>query len=1542
MNILPPTSRFVQKLALLSVFVAGSNIFAANYYNFGNNGTQIDLAAQYSNTDGSTTAATVNPGSADDLFFYNSTVTSPVSLTLLSGTSTKNYGSMTFGSNVGALQINRAASPAGSNTAMYIWSGGITLEAGAGPVTFGGTSQNIHVGISADNTITNNSSSDLTFNRFFFGGTSGATRNVTISGSGSGNIVFPNLIIYYAGRDLAITVDKSGSGKMIVNGNGNYTGATTINAGTLQIGDGGTAGNLSPSSVITVNGTLAFNRTDTLTQGTDFASAISGTGNIVQDGTGTLVLSANNTYTGATTVNAGTLTLSASDSLSDSSTIVVNGGEFALDAVNETVSSVTIAGGTISGSTGVLQATGGFTLQSGTVSGILGGTGSATKSGTGTVVLTGANTYSGGTTVSGGTLKIGNAGITGSLNGTITTQGVGVLEFNRTDATTVSNTLAGNGTFRQIGGNTLTLDGTNTTNGTISVTSGTILFSGAGALPSNGSLSASSNGTLSVADGTTRNSTLAGGLTMSSANFVFDINASASDLVAFSGAASLSGTNLVKLNLSNATAGSWTLMSASSGLDGGTWSLDTDSFIPGAFTWSLSSSSTALTLTAVGSSNNFYWTGNTSSSWGTADNWSSDSAGSSPRATTPGVGDDVFFTATTASNLSTTLGANFTVNTISITDPGVSIAAGNTLTANASTALAFLVSADSGTTTLAASLAGANAGLTKSGNGSLILSGANTYGGGTTINGGTLTISGGAAISDSGAVVLGNVAGTVFSISTSETIASLQGGGASGGNVSIATGQTLTVGETGTNTFSGVIAGVGNLVKTGAGTMLLDGANTYSGSTTISAGTLQIGAGFLTGSINSTSAIANNGELVFNRSNSLTISAAISGSGGIKQLGTGTTLLTANNTYTGATTISAGTLQVGNGGASGSISTTSGIVNNGLLVFNRSSNITLSAPISGNGALTQSGSGTVVLSGSNSYTGTTTIAAGSLKLDNAGAIGGGGSIVFTGGSLVYSANNTVDISSRINSSTSAITIDTNGQNITFASAVGVSNSGGLVKNGTGTLVLAGINAFTGATVVNAGTLQLGNTGAGSGYLTNFNITNNGTLIFNRGSTSSLGGYFISGTGDVVLSSSALVQFTGSGGYTGSGSLIVNNGTLYFDQSNQISNSASLEINGGTFRMGTGQSDTVLALAMTSGSIIADGASNTLTATNGFAIEGGTLSSNVSLGGSGSLTKNGTGTFILSGSNSYSGGTTLNAGTLVIGNTAAAGSGSIVQTSNSSLLKVDVTGTINNAISVYTLLASQTATLSGAVTVNNATFEVDSGDTLTISSTINGTGGVTKNGDGALILSGSNTYSGATTVNAGTLEAANANALGTNAAVTVNGGSLLVSADAAINSKTLTLASSATGNGTAASLVFSGTYNGTAGSLTLSEDSIIDLGTGSVHIHFADIAMGIYSLSIYNWTGTTLWDGGDGNNTDQFYIDRTLTSGELNKISFYSGLDNSSFVGTAYQLSGGSFNNQVIPVPEAETWLAASALLGGAGFAWVKRRRSGKVGAGRRV
>ena len=98
-------------------------------------------------------------------------------------------------------------------------------------------------------------------------------------------------------------------GTLVLTGTNTYTGTTTINTGALQLGNGGTTGALSPASTIADNGTLTFNRSDTVTQGTDFGVVIAGSGGIVQAGSGTLVLNNMNNYSGATTINGGTLKL---------------------------------------------------------------------------------------------------------------------------------------------------------------------------------------------------------------------------------------------------------------------------------------------------------------------------------------------------------------------------------------------------------------------------------------------------------------------------------------------------------------------------------------------------------------------------------------------------------------------------------------------------------------------------------------------------------------------------------------------------------------------------------------------------------------------------------------------------------------------------------------------------------------------------------------------------------------------------------------------------------------------------------------------------------------------------------------------------------------------------------------------------------------------------------------------------------------------------------------------------------------------------------
>ena len=99
-----------------------------------------------------------------------------------------------------------------------------------------------------------------------------------------------------------------------------------------------------------------------------------------------------------------------------------------------------------------------------------------------------------------------------------------------------------------------------------------------------------------------------------------------------------------------------------------------------------------------------------------------------------------------------------------------------------------------------------------------------------------------------------------------------------------------------------MISGSGTLTQAGAGTTILTGANTYTGTTTISAGTLQIGSGGTAGTLG-TGAVTDSAALIFNETDSNTVANVISGSGTLTQAGSGTTILTGANTYTGTTTI---------------------------------------------------------------------------------------------------------------------------------------------------------------------------------------------------------------------------------------------------------------------------------------------------------------------------------------------------------------------------------------------------------------------------------------------------------------------------------------------------------------------------------------------------------------------------------------------------------------------------------------------------------------
>ncbi|EMN1932375.1 autotransporter domain-containing protein, partial [Burkholderia ambifaria] len=219
----------------------------------------------------------------------------------------------------------------------------------------------------------------------------------------------------------------------------------------------------------------------------------------------------------------------------------------------------------------------------------------------------------------------------------------------------------------------------------------------------------------------------------------------------------------------------------------------------------------------------------------------------------------------------------------------------------------------------------------------------------------------------------------------------------------------LTLNGSAASTFGGVIGGTGAVTVAGTGTQTLTGANTYTGGTTINGGsTLALGSG---GSLASTGAVnlAGTGAtfdvsgaagtqtigtlsgaagstvnlganaLALNGSGNGTFDGVIGGTGGVTVAGTGVETLTGSNTYTGGTTIaSGGTLQLGNGGTSGSV--VGNVVDNGALIVNQSGSVTLANVLSGTGSLTQAGSGALTLTGINTLSGPTTVAAGTLDV----------------------------------------------------------------------------------------------------------------------------------------------------------------------------------------------------------------------------------------------------------------------------------------------------------------------------------------------------------------------------------------------------------------------------------------------------------------------------------------------------------------------------------------------------------------------------------
>ncbi|MBM3852211.1 MAG: hypothetical protein FJ399_03555 [Verrucomicrobia bacterium] len=554
-------------------------------------------------------------------------------------------------------------------------------------------------------------------------------------------------------------------------------------------------------------------------------------------------------------------------------------------------------------------------------------------------------------------------------------------------------------------------------------------------------------------------------------------------------------------------------------------------------------------------------------------------------------------------------------------------------------------------------------------------------------------------------------------------------------------GFTLTLDGTSTNASNAIaepISGTGGLTKSGSGTWTLSGANTYSGLTTVSAGTLVFGhaTDTIDGAITvsgGTLSLGTNSDTVgavtlssgnitsstgvltgtsYSLTDTGTISARLGGTGALTKTGSGTATLSGANTFTGTTTISAGTLSIsaennlgGNPGAfnAGQLTLNGGTLNTsatfsiddanrgvtlgasgGTFDTNASTTLTIANVIAGTGALNKTGSGALTLTAANTFSGLTTVSAGTLNLGHASDTLDG-AITVSGGTLALGANSdtvgAVTLSSGSITSTTGVLTGTSYSltNTGNISAI-LGGTGTLTKSGAGTATLSGANTYTGATTISQGTLQL-NANAPSGSAgTLGNATSNVTI--NDASTGSNNTALLIGTSGVSVGRNIDVVNFGSGTTTLGGSIASGTGTF-------------------TGGITLGKNATLTA----------DGTSNITFSTGAIT-------------GTGGITKTGDGTVTLSGTNLFGGAVAVNAGTLALTNSSALGSGTAgVTVANGATLSLQnnitvnkgdltITGSGAGGAGALTNVSGSNSYANSIVLGGNATISTQSG-TLTL-------------------------------------------------------------------------------------------------------------------------------------------------------------------------------------------------------------------------------------
>ncbi len=478
---------------------------------------------------------------------------------------------------------------------------------------------------------------------------------------------------------------------------------------------------------------------------------------------------------------------------------------------------------------------------------------------------------------------------------------------------------------------------------------------------------------------------------------------------------------------------------------------------------------------------------------------------------------------------------------------------------------------------------------------------------------------------------------------------------------------------------------------TSGGTVTISGAQTAANGLNFAVDGYTIsGDGLaLTAANRATNAINVAGEATVTFANALTADNGFSKTGG------GRMLVVGDVTATGGVSVTTGTLAIGNGGTAGSLAGDASVSGGAVLVFNRSDAVSYAGGLSGDGSVRKEGSGLLTLSGTGMPTGGITLAAGTVGLGSADALGSAGTIAFTGGGLQFSAANTADYSSRFSSAAGqAYRLDTNGQTVTLGSGL-ASPDGSLTKLGDGTLVLTGSSTFSGPTTIEAGALQLGS-GAAGGSVAGA-IVNSGTLILNRSDATTLGNA-ISGSGLVRKLAANTVTLTASNSFLGG--TFLEQGNLQVNAAGALgSGTVTITNAGGNTRLLLGGTDTTLANPVVVSGVQNPGVGNgVISVTSGTAtITGPITLDNAPTATGGMLSTSAGATLVITAPITVTGASTdfsQRSGNVIMSGTGSTGWGIF-----------GVTGTLSNGV---TDALSTSATLllgpSGAATYNLAGYD----------------------------------------------------------------------------------------------------------------------------------------------------------------------------------------------------------------------------------------------